>query len=50
VDWRKVASDWSGVEILINPRELNDKWLWGTWDIPSGCIWNIEGINSIQKL
>jgi len=38
VDWKKVASDWSGVEILINPRELNERWLWSTWDIPSGCV------------
>ena len=50
VDWKKVASDWSGVEILINPRELNERWLWSTWDIPSGCIWDISGIKSITKL
>ena len=50
VDWRKVAGDWSGVEILINPRELKDKWLWNTWDIASGCIWNIDGIESVRKL
>ena len=49
VDWRKVADDWSGVEILINPRELNDRWLWSTWDIASGCIWNIDGIGSVRK-
>jgi len=50
VDWKKVASDWSGVEILINPRELNERWLWSTWDIASGCIWNIDGIESVRKL
>ena len=50
VDWGKVASDWSGVEILINPRELNERWLWSTWDIPSGCIWDISGIKSITKI
>lgn len=50
VDWKKVASDWSGVEILINPRELNERWLWSTWDIPSGCIWDISGIKSITKI
>jgi len=50
VDWKKVASDWSGVEILINPRELNERWLWSTWDIPSGCVWDISGIKSITKI
>ena len=50
VDWKKVASDWSGVEILINPRGLNERWLWSTWDIPSGCIWNIDGIKSVRKI
>lgn len=50
VNWKKVASDWSGVEILINPRELNKRWLWSTWDIPSGCIWDISGIKSINKI
>ncbi len=50
VDWKSVASDWSGVEILINPRELNERWLWSTWDIPSGCIWDISGIKSITHI
>lgn len=50
VDWAKVATDWNGVEIIINPRELNERMLWSTWDIPSGCIWNIKGITSIHKL
>lgn len=50
VDWSKVATDWDGVEIIINPRELNERMLWSTWDIPSGCIWNIKGITSIRKL
>jgi hypothetical protein len=50
VDWSKVANDWDGIEIIINPRELNERWLWSTWDIPSGCIWNIKGITSIRKL
>lgn len=50
VDWRRVASDWSGIEILVNPRELNERWFWSTWDIASGCIWNIGGIESVRKL
>ena len=50
VNWSKVASEWSGFEIIINPRELNNLWLWSTWDINSGCVWNIDGINSVRKL
>ena len=50
VDWSKVADDWSGIEILINPRQLNNVELWSTWDIPSGCIWDVGGIKSVSKL
>ena len=50
VDWSKVATDWDGVEIIINPRELNERWLWSTWDVASGCIWNIDGVKSVRKL
>ena len=50
IDWSSVATKWDGVEILINPRELDNFWIWSTWDIASGCIWNINGIKSVRKL
>jgi hypothetical protein len=51
IDWRRVSKDYSGIE--INPlirkaaRQLN--WYY-TWDVPSGCIWNRDGIVSIKKI
>lgn len=50
VDWGNVSSDWDGIETIINPRELSNMWLWSTWDVASGCIWNVGGIKSISKL
>jgi len=50
IDWPSVATQWGGVEILINPRELDNRWIWSTWDVASGCIWNIEGIKGISRL
>jgi len=50
VDWSKVAQEWSGIEVLVDPRSLDNMSLWSSWDVASGCIWNIKGINGIEKL
>ena len=52
VDWGEVAKDYSGIEIKdpynFSRIEYNQLfWMYG-WDIPSGCIWDKSGIESIE--
>jgi hypothetical protein len=51
IDWERVANDYSGIEVK-EPKT----WFWGNretlswlypWDVPSGCIWKADGIESI---
>lgn len=48
IDWRAVASDHDG--IIIAPYQWSVRhslsWYWG-WDVASGCIWNLEAIESV---
>jgi GNAT superfamily N-acetyltransferase len=55
IAWDRVALDYSGIEIT-KPHEwsrISDSrklfWMYG-WDVPSGCIWNQDGIKSIKLL
>ena len=61
IEWGEVAKKYSGIEIK-NPdiykfkkvpigyrNEVYMSWLYG-WDISSGCIWNKNGIESIEKI
>src|SRR5579872_5717959 len=50
IDWAKVAQDFEG--IIITPyiwerRFQTDAVWYYTWDCASGCIWNIDAIESI---
>ena len=52
IDWRKVASDYGGIEIApyIYKGRYDISWYYG-WDVASGCIWGdgvIKGINRIS--
>ena len=48
IDWRRVANDYSGIE--INPwqgklyREMSNMSWYGTWDVASGCVWDTSCI------
>lgn len=51
IDWRKVAQQYSGIEINPYLRKDSRKLNWYyTWDVPSGCIWNQDAITSIKKV
>jgi hypothetical protein len=43
-----ISKDYSGVE-LQNPSNGTSHWDYG-WDIPSGCIWDMDGIKNITKV
>lgn len=51
IDWRKVAQDYSGIEIspYISKARRGLNWYY-TWDVASGCIWNQDAITSIKKV
>lgn len=48
IDWRRVAEDCNG--LIIAPyqwaRRLELDWYYG-WDCASGCIWNLDAIESV---
>lgn len=49
-DWSKLMNSFGGIEIL-NPRDLadHDHYYLYSWDVSSGCIWNIDIIRAIIK-
>lgn len=49
VDWPRVASEYAGLVIApyIYSRRLRYLWYYG-WDCASGCIWNLEAIESFE--
>ena len=50
IDWKKVAEDYSGVEVNLESfGESRPKWLTG-WDITSGALWNDKALNGTSHL
>ena len=55
INWDKVAKDYGGIEIcpFLKKKKsdiiYNMSW-YDTWDVASGCIWNIESIIKNTKL
>jgi len=50
INWKKVSDDYGGIEIcpfLI--KRKNYSW-YSTWDVASGCIWNMKSIIKNSKL
>lgn len=50
INWRKVYMDFGGIELSnIHLDKLLTKFAWWYgWDVPSGCIWNIDLIKKIN--
>lgn len=43
IDWRKVANEYDGIEIVPYQYKARMEFLWYRgWDIASGCIWNLS--------
>jgi hypothetical protein len=47
MDWKKVASTFSGIE--INPRSMSARWT-KDWAVHSGCIWDPSGITNYKLI
>jgi len=51
IDWAKVASKYSGIEIVPYIFKARFDLLWYySWDVASGCIWDSNAIKSIKNL
>jgi hypothetical protein len=58
VDWNKLSKTYSGIEIPDYWSLKKEMWklpgpvlTWFyAWDVPSGCIWDLSIINSIEKI
>lgn len=51
IDWKKVCSLYSGIE--INPYDCYYNYVFSfinSWDVASGCIWNLNAIKTITKI
>jgi hypothetical protein len=48
IDWARVAKRWQGVIIApyLYERRFSYLWYYG-WDCASGCIWDLEAIESV---
>ena len=51
IDWLKVSKDYSGIELpQLNGRYRMQHMWSSTWDIPSGCIWNVVCIDLLKLI
>lgn len=48
IDWKKVAEEYSGIDIRYRSHwDKEDTWYDG-WDVSSGCVWNPDGVLSMR--
>ena len=51
INWKKVAKKYSGIEITPYPYKFRFKYMWlYTWDVASGCVWNLNAIKSVKQI
>jgi hypothetical protein len=51
IDWARVAEQYAGVEICPYQGNLKMRLFWYyTWDVASGCIWDISAIRSVREI
>ena len=44
IKWKKVSKDFGGIEICPFLLQKINIWWYNSWDVASGCIWNIKPI------
>lgn len=51
IDWKKVAQDYGGIEIspYRGKTPLSSIW-YHSWDVASGCVWNLKIIHNIENI
>ena len=51
IDWRKVATKYSGIEIAPYQWSARHDYMWYYgWDVASGCIWNKSLVKSVKRV
>lgn len=51
VDWSRVAQFYDGILIAPYQWERRTSFMWYyTWDCASGCVWNLNAIESVSAL
>ena len=49
IDWKRVAKEYKGIEIIPYFREFRNTYLWyNMWDLASGCIWDLSAIKGYE--
>lgn len=49
IDWKSVAKRYAGIEIH-HPRRFKDRPTWlETWDVSSGCVWDMSAVLKVRK-
>jgi hypothetical protein len=51
INWKKVSNSYGGIEIspYMWPARRELDWYYG-WDVASGCVWNKNVIQNIEKI
>lgn len=47
INWKQVASEYDGIEIIPFIKNLSSFYWYNTFDIASGCIWNLAVIKNV---
>lgn len=53
IDWNRVSKDYKGIEIIPYRYEFRMEYLYSwyyTWDIPSGCIWDLSAMKDYKVI
>ena len=51
LDWQKISQDYAGIEICPYLKEIRFTYNWYyTFDVASGCIWNLSALVKDTKL
>lgn len=53
IDWPRVAKEYKGIEfpVYFSKYRMADKHDWYyTWDVASGCIWDLSAVKKVIKL
>lgn len=49
IDWKKVSEDYKGIEIIPYRPDFRHIYMWyNTWDLASGCIWDLSVIKDYK--
>jgi hypothetical protein len=48
INWLEVSKQYDGIELVPFDPEYSELHWYQTFDVPSGCIWNLKSIRAVQ--